>query len=86
VYQDYSIFNKCAGNKRKSICKRKRLDHSLTPYTKIISEWSKGLSARPETLKVLEDIGEKFHEIEFSNDTKKHRQQKKKYINWTSLK
>ena len=67
-----------------------KLDHSLTPYTKINSKWMKDINLRQESIKILENTGNTLFELDHSNflqDTSmKARETKAKMNCWDFIK
>ena len=71
--------------------KEKKLDHQLTPYTRINSKWTKDLNTNHDTIKVLEEnIGRNISDIPcsdiFTNMFPRARDIKERINQWNLIK
>ena len=85
-----SLFSRWCWEIWTATCKKLKLDHQLTPYTKINSRWIKDLNISRNTIKVLEEnIDRKISDIPRSNiltDTSSKARDKKERIKWNLVK
>ena len=84
-----TVSNKWCWENWTATCRRMKLDHFLTPFTKTNSKWIKDLNVRQETIKTLEEkAGKDLSDLSRSNlllDTSPKPRELKAKVNYWDL-
>ena len=57
------LFKKWCGSNWLGLCRRMKIDPYLSPHTKLKSKWIKDLNIKPDTLNLIEKVGNIFEYV-----------------------